>query len=372
MSKKRDLHLDLIRCVAVLFVLSVHFFLNIGFYDTTVAGKRMYVMVLMRSAFMVCVPMFLMLTGYLCTNKKLSRTYYGGIRHTLEVYLLVSIMCLLFHRFYLHESITFKDGLFRILSYSASSYGWYIEMYLGLFLLIPFLNILYHGLDTQRKKQALIVTFLVLTTLPTLTNIYDWYTPGFWSNPAKSTTMNQILPAWWTFLYPLTYYFIGSYIREYDIHIAPGKNLALLLGCILVFGSYNYYRTHGDTFGWPIYTGRYSFENVINSILTFTLLLHVDLSRCPRPVSALITKVSQLSLGIYLASSISDKLLYPILKAYVYGTTPRLNYFPLVVLSTFLIAALLSQLAQWLLIPLDRLINAAAARIKSRGKQTPV
>lgn len=372
MSNKRDIHLDLIRSIAVVFVLSGHFLLNNGFYDTIVAGKRMYVMIMIRTACMVCVPLFLLLTGYLFTNKKLTRTYYTGIRHTLEVYILISIMCLFFRRFYLHEDIGFLGGLSLILSFSASAYGWYIEMYIGLFLLIPFLNVLYHGLDTQRNKQALILTFLVLTALPTLTNIYDWFTPGYWLNPAKSTSMNQLVPDWWTFLYPITYYFIGSYIREYDIHIAPGKNLALLSGCVIVFSSFNYYRTHGGTFGSPVFTEGNSFESVIESTLVFTFLLHIDLKHCPRPVSALLTKVSRLSLGIYLASSISDKLVYPILNGYVADMTMRLNYFPLVVLSTFLIAALLSQLAQWILIPLDRLLNSMAKHIKSRGKKSSV
>ena len=365
MSSKRDIHLDLIRSVAVICVLSVHFFLNNGFYDTVVAGKRMYVMVLMRTAFMVCVPLFLLLTGYLCANKQLSRKHYAGIRHTMEVYFLVSILCLLFHHFYLRESFSFMEGLFRILSFSASSYGWYIEMYIGLFLLIPFLNILYHGLRAQRKKQALLITCLVLTTLPSVTNIYDWLTPGFWANPTTASTLYKIIPDWWTAFYPITYYFIGAYIREYDIHIPMGRNLAVLLGSLLVFSSFNYYRTYGGTFGFPVFTSWGSFENVTDSVLLFTLLLHMDLSRCPKPISALITRVSQLSLGIYLASSISDKLIYPILNARVPEMTMRLNYYPVVALSTFLIAALLSQLTQWILIPVDRFLNGMTKRIQS-------
>ena len=362
MSNKRDIRLDVIRVVAVISVLSVHFFLNNGFYDTVVAGKRMYVMVLMRTAFMVCVPLFLLLTGYLCSNKKLTRKYYAGIRHTLEVYLLISIMCLLFHRFYLKETFTFAQGLFRILSYSACSYAWYIEMYIGLFLLIPFLNILYHGLETKKKKQVLIITCLVLTTLPTVTNIYDWLTPGFWSNPTTAQTLYKIVPAWWSILYPVTYYFIGAYIREYDIPISVRKNTALLIFCILLFSTFNYYRTYGATFGWYTYTGWKSLENVTDSVLLFTLLLHIDFNRCPKPVSAVITKISQLSLGIYLASAISDKIIYPILIEHVPDVTMRLNDYPIVVLSTFLIATVLSQICQWTLIPIDHFLDSIVKR----------
>lgn len=357
MSEKRDVRLDLIRSVAVFSVLSVHFFLNNGFYDTIVAGKRMYIMVMMRTAFMVCVPLFLLLTGYLCGNKKLTRTYYRGIRHTLELYVLISIMCLFFHRFYLHETFSPAEGFFRILSFSASTYGWYMEMYIGLFLLIPFLNILYHGLESQKKKQALLITCLILTTLPTAVNIYDWLTPGFWTNPATAVNLYQIVPDWWTFFYPITFYFLGAYIREYDIHISVKRNIALFLICLLIFGSFNFYRNYGACFGWSSFVGWCSFENVIDSVLLFTLILHLDFHRCPKPIASTIKKISQLSLGIYLASSMSDKVIYPILNSRVPEMTMRLNYYPAVVLCSFLCALIISQLTQWLLIPVDHGIN---------------
>lgn len=54
--QKRNTSLDLLRIIALFCVISVHFFLNNGFYDQTVVGKRMFIMTVMRSTFMVCVP----------------------------------------------------------------------------------------------------------------------------------------------------------------------------------------------------------------------------------------------------------------------------------------------------------------------------
>ena len=45
---------------------------------------------------MICVPLFLLLTGYLMKNKELSIKYYKGIGNTLFVYVLASIACVLF------------------------------------------------------------------------------------------------------------------------------------------------------------------------------------------------------------------------------------------------------------------------------------
>ena len=74
MMKKRNINLDIIRSIAVFSVLSVHFFLNNGFYTEIIKGKRMLVMFTMRKAFMICVPLFAILTGYLMNKKILSKT----------------------------------------------------------------------------------------------------------------------------------------------------------------------------------------------------------------------------------------------------------------------------------------------------------
>ena len=48
-SKKRNLNLDLTKCIAVFTVLSVHFFYNNGFYSIPVSTPRMYLMTGMRT-----------------------------------------------------------------------------------------------------------------------------------------------------------------------------------------------------------------------------------------------------------------------------------------------------------------------------------
>ena len=73
--EKRNINLDVIRCIAVFSVISVHFFNNTEFYQQIVSGKRMYCMVIMRTFFMICVPLFLILTGFLMSKKELNRKY---------------------------------------------------------------------------------------------------------------------------------------------------------------------------------------------------------------------------------------------------------------------------------------------------------
>ena len=92
--ESRNTSLDIIRVVAVFLVNSVHFFLYNGFYTETVQGVPYFVMTVMRVLFTACVPLFMILTGYLMSKKTLSKSYYKGIRKTLIVYALATVACI--------------------------------------------------------------------------------------------------------------------------------------------------------------------------------------------------------------------------------------------------------------------------------------
>lgn len=342
MKKQRNVNVDIIRCTAVFSVISVHFFLNNGFYQEVVQGKRMYAMVLMRTAFMVCVPLFMMLTGYLMCGKELSVKYYRGIKKTLWIYVMASVACLLFKVFYRKQEISLFQGLLGILNFTAADYSWYVEMYVGLFLLIPFLNILFRGLETKRRKQYLILTLLVCTTLPSLLNIWDFATSGFWETPVISKKWNALVPDWWTGIYPLTYYFLGAYLREYKVKLSTGKNLLLLLFAVIAFGSFNYYRSYTGNFKSGSFVSWEGFENVIDTVLVFILLLNINTERIPLFFKRFFAVIADLALGIYLVSYILDQICYPVLLEKVPVMPQRLEWYAVIVPVVFVGSSLLS------------------------------
>lgn len=379
-GRKRDRNADLIRCVAVYSVLSVHFLLNSGFYSVPVAGTDMLVMCMVRSLFMTCVPLFLLLTGYLMSHKTLSRRYYRGIWKTVEIYVLASIACLLFKKFWLENDVTLRTAVLDILDFDGANYAWYIEMYIGLFLMIPFLNLAYNGLKSKREKQVLVWTMIAITMLPKLLNNFDFRTPGWWGNPSASTKYDPLVPGFFTAMYPITYYFIGAYLREFGHSRAadsqlPGTgsgtvrpsdmvsvktdklwlrravNLLLLFFAVAILGCYNFWRSDGGSFVWAA-NSTWGGENLITAYLEFSFLLSLRLDRLPRALQAVMTYISKISLGIYLISWIFDKLIYALLKTYVPATNDRWPYYFIVVPSVFLCSmagASLLYLIQWLL-----------------------
>ena len=330
MEKKRDMNADLIRCVAVYSVLSVHFLLNSGFYSIPVEGTGMFLMCIYRSCFMVCVPLFLILSGYLMWQKKLSASYYRGLWKTVEIYLLASVACLLYKKFAQSQDVTIKSAVLDILDFKAANYSWYIEMYIGLFLMIPFLNAAYHSLSDKRQHQILILTITALTMLPKLLNNFNFTVEGWWSSPALSDQYNGLVPGFFTAMYPVTYYLIGAYLREYGCRLSRRKNLLLFAAAAVLFGAYNYYRSDGLSFQWES-NSTWGGENQITAVLLFVLLLNLHPDRWPGWIRGMLIRVSKVSLALYLLSWIFDQVIYGVLKAAVPEAADRLVWFPLVV-----------------------------------------
>ena len=91
--RRRNSTLDVIRIVGLFSVVGVHFFLHTGFYSQPYTGEGpiesiikaisegdsdyltsawMFLMYMLRTLFNVCVPLFIILTGYLMSKKTLS------------------------------------------------------------------------------------------------------------------------------------------------------------------------------------------------------------------------------------------------------------------------------------------------------------
>lgn len=342
-KKVRDSSLDIIRIFAVFSVISVHFFLNTGFYSQPVQGNAIFGMIFVRSFFMICVPLFLLLTGYLMSLKKLSRKYYLGIVKTLGIYVLACIAHIIYKNIKVPGTYDIKRAILGILDFSAANYSWYIEMYIGLFLLIPFLNLIYHGLKNKKQKQGLIITFLFLTSIPMVINIFNFSMEGWWMQPSMSAEYSKLLPGFWLGLYPLTYYFIGCYLKEYGLSVNKLFSWLFLLSALFFDGSFNYYRSFREPFVWGSWQNWGSLFHVVLAVLVFHIITEAKWpQKLPHRGKTFLKWISDLSLGAYLVSYIFDSEFYPILKAHEVQFIDRVRYFPVMVLSVFICSMLLS------------------------------
>lgn len=314
-NKKRILGLDLVRCIAVFFVISVHYILYSNFYSGEIKGTSMYILTAMRWLFYTCVPLFLILTGYLKQSKKVEKDHYKSIIPILISYVIISIITILVFKFYYNKEESIYHYIKGIFNFSTIGNAWYVEMYIGLFLCIPFLNILYQNIKTKKQKQILIFTLLFLVSIP---NVLA-------SISIKGKSLD-ILPNWWTGIYPFLYYFIGCYIKEYQIKIPKIKNIIYLLICLVIETTITFFYCHGRSIS-AIFEGYAAFPTVVISVLLFLLLYDINIKN--RASRIFITDISKLSFDIYLLSFITERIIYEHLNLAHLSSKNLIIYYPI-------------------------------------------
>lgn len=299
MEKKRLFGPDLVRCVACIFVLGVHFYLYTGFYSRPYQGTAMMISVPLRMALMSCVPLFMILSGYLCVHKKWSRGYYGGLGTVITNYVFCGLICIAFMYFNAGIPVTAWTTVKRLLDFTAVPYGWYVEMYIGLFLLVPLINAGWNALPEGGKK-AVFISLLILGILPNITNYHF-----------------VILPDYWGAVYPLAYYVAGAWLKENKPKI---KGIWLVLGWVLFslvscIWQYDLFAESKFTFSVTNYF--YSPFVFASSFCLFAALIRVEGEHIPKAVKWCVRNIAKLSFCIYMLSYIGDSIIYPRLSAAV-------------------------------------------------------
>ena len=205
--KNRIQGIDLLKCIAIVTIPAQHFFtLQTSFRQSTFDSFPMFLQGVGMEFFLIGIPLFIAITGYLSNQTEPTCKYFRKSLRVIIPYIIISIIYLFFRHYYFGESITIRNGVDMILGFNAISYAWYIEMWIGLYLLAPFLNLLYNNIKSAKTSIILIVTLYVMTYLTISVN-----REGF-----------HILPNYWTSISPLTCYFIGCHIRKFGVNIPTG------------------------------------------------------------------------------------------------------------------------------------------------------
>lgn len=328
---KRKTGLDLLRTFAILFVVGVHFFYHTDFYRVPVAGKNMMVQVALKWMFTMCVPLFIMLTGYLQTEKKPESKYFKKLIPILGVYLFYSILSIIMRITYLNEDKSILSWVKAILIFDADKYSWYINMYIGLFLLTPFLNMIHKGLNNAKDYKIFLFILVLLTGFPVFFNSLSTQTSVF-----KALSFSD----WWTKIYPITYYFIGAFIKKYPIKVNK-VFVSISLGFVIML----------QTILTVFYSSNKIFVNVIGdygsilivaeSMLFFLIFCDIEIEN--KRISGLLGTISVLSLDIYLCSYISDKLVYIFVMKNIFKSQQQIMFYSIfIVMMSFSIAFVIS------------------------------
>ena len=364
--KKRSPAADIIRIYAFFCVVAVHFFLQSKFYDGWFEGNMMLVMTILRTSFMICVPLFLMLSGFLMRKKALSVDYYKRISKIIITYVLASIVCILYSKFGLFADITIKTAIQSILSFSGAPYSWYVEMYLGLFLIIPFLNVLYNNIPTKKWKLVLLASFIALTSLPGVVNVYNFNSLDWWLMPSSSFETTKIIPSWWITFYPVTYYFLGCYLSEYGLKIKKSINLILIILVTVLSGAFSFWRSYKGVFAWGEWGDYQALFNVILAVLVFVFFMNLKYTKVSDRAAKFLQTISGLTFGGYLVSSVFDMYFYPQLVEKVPVLTDRFKYFVVMVPLVFVCSLITSYIISKVQFVIEKIIDVITKAIKNK------
>lgn len=354
MEKKRSFGLDLVRAAAAVLVLTVHSISCIGFYGEPLTGKCMLLAAVLRMACITGVPLFILLTGYLCVERRWSGSYYRKLVPVLLTYVLAGLGCMLCRMLWLKEPFTVQSFLMEFAAFNAAPYAWYIEMYVGLFLLAPFFNAGWQALD-KRGRAALTVTLVGLSAVPAAVN--HMIGAALW-------------PDWWQGITPLAYYAVGAWLHEYPIR---AKRRWLLLGwaaAVAVNGLWSYLRCYGKVYDWASLFEWNSVLALVQAVLLFSCLSRCEGSRAPAPVRWCVGRVARLSLGIYLISYVPERFIYPPLNQMFPIVHRRILWMPASAALVVLCSCLLAQGIDWTAGGIMKLFpKKAAVKGQDRGEK---
>lgn len=321
---KRSPGLDLIRCLAFMFVVLFHFYLNNGYYVMPQTGALMWLTGSFRWGIVSCIGLFLMLTGYLQSEKLSARACWRGLPTVLLGYLLAALISIPIRHFLLGDARSMTTWSYRLVGFTGAYYGWYVEMYLGLILLCPFLNMILRQLQTTRALLGFTAVLLILTALP---GTLPW----------------PLFPDYWRSFYPVTYYVLGAVVRRLQPKLRPWIGIAAAAAIALLLGTVTVLSTDGplsEAVGWE-------FSELPIAMIALCLFVALYRIQPPKGVARVLATASGGVYGGYLLSHLLDCWCY---KLFPQWWTPAC--YPLLFLCVSVPIWLLSLLAG---IGLDRL-----------------
>ena len=221
---KRNYGIDLLKIMCMFFIVNWHVIGHGGIIvnSAPLSGNNI-VLVLLRTICVCAVDCYAMITGYVYINTR------WKLKNIINLYIqvlfysiVISLIALLLHL----DIITFKEIIKSLFPVLFMRY-WYFTAYFVLFLFIPFINEFINNISKDKLKKLIVINFIVFSIL-------DWIIPG------DTLFVRTGYSCWWLIIL----YFIGAYIKKYDIRDGISKriyfcSLFITFGLTLLLFSFN-------------------------------------------------------------------------------------------------------------------------------------
>ena len=166
MEQKRETNLDLLRILSMLMILTLHILSKGGLLNTeNTTDIQYYIYWLLECLSIVAVNCYVLISGYFLIKSQFKLKKFLTLWAEVLFYsVLMYIITIIFE----NKTFAIKDCLKSFLPVLTKQY-WFVNCYLVMYLLSPFINKFINSLDKQEFKKILIILiiiFSVMTVLP--------------------------------------------------------------------------------------------------------------------------------------------------------------------------------------------------------------
>lgn len=209
--KKRETNIEILRIISMLLIICFHYVYKSEYQYTELNLNT----ILVKSIWFfgeLGVNIFILITGYYLSKSKASIKKI--ILLILEVLFYHLILCFIGNKIgYNVNENTFKEKFLSFFPVILNKY-WFISGYLLVYILSPFYNMLINSLNKRNYQKLLIIIILIWCIIPTIFGI-------FYNGSEGILYYNRFI--WLTIMY-----FVGAYIRKFDIRFLCSKKRSFM------------------------------------------------------------------------------------------------------------------------------------------------
>ena len=160
---KFDIGIELLRCISMIMIVILHYFIHGGVLENTYNGSTLYYIIWsVEGLCNISVNCFMLISGYLLSTKAFSA------KRIIKLYfeiLFYSIIIIIYAQYFTSYTITIKDLILCLPIVSRNN--WYVTTYFGISLLIPYFNKFINNIDQKTHTSALMSGFILFSMIPT-------------------------------------------------------------------------------------------------------------------------------------------------------------------------------------------------------------
>lgn len=302
-TKKRSANFELLRIVSMMMIVMLHLLGNDhgNVLSKTTEFSAVWIITWGIEAFCtVAVNCYVLLSGYFLIGSKDSedldengRPIKVTIRKVLDICITVWFYTIVLFgiAFVFGWTDASRSTLLHLVTPITGRTYWFVSVYLGLYVISPYLNKLIKGLGQKSFKRLIITSFCMFSILPTVLPVYDTFLTG-----------GGIGIVWFIVLY-----FVAAYIRLYGL----GKfdewtsrkwfltylvmTILILLSKVIIATTTQ--RLLGQTIGTSLF---YQYYTPLCLLSAVCLFMAFNTMRVGKKAENVVLKLSPLMFGVYI------------------------------------------------------------------------